>query len=387
MNDFDYLKQNESYFDAACQSLRPRPVIDAMNNYYLKSNACGGRVRYTWGKNTDALVESTRAKVLAFLKLKPRHYAVSFTLNTTYGLNLLLSQLRPQSFQKIFTSEIEHNSTFLSTLSLARKWQVPRIIMQRELDGSIDLDAYDFTNSIVVVNCASNFDGRTLSNLNALIKKVHAQKGIIFIDAAQAMAHQSELLHKTTADAICFSAHKIYAASLGVIVFKRDLLKLMDISFIGGGMVDDVEAEQYKLSALHSDQIHSAFEPGLQAWAEIISLGAALDWLTHLPKTAQQQLQAHSERLYNFLSSHPRVHLLAAPTSTTFSIYLDDIDAHLLGDALAREGVMLRSGYFCAHYYLAHVKNYPPLLRFSLGYHTRSSDIDRVIALLSKVLA
>ena len=31
------------YFDNACQSLRPKQVIDAINQYYLKSSACSGR--------------------------------------------------------------------------------------------------------------------------------------------------------------------------------------------------------------------------------------------------------------------------------------------------------------------------------------------------------
>ena len=31
MNDFDYLETGAVYLDAACQSLRPRPVIDALS--------------------------------------------------------------------------------------------------------------------------------------------------------------------------------------------------------------------------------------------------------------------------------------------------------------------------------------------------------------------
>jgi len=60
------------------------------------------------------------------------------------------------------------------------------------------------------------------------------------------------------------------------------------------------------------------------------------------------------------------------------SFYVDGLDSHLLGDALAAEGIMARTGYFCVHYYLDHVKHLPPLVRFSLGYHIRPSDIDKV---------
>ena len=89
---FEYLKRQDVYFDGACQSLRPQPVIDSLVEYYQKHNSCGERVKYQWGKITDQKVEQTRDQVLKLLKLKKRDYFVSFTLNTTYGINLLLSQ-------------------------------------------------------------------------------------------------------------------------------------------------------------------------------------------------------------------------------------------------------------------------------------------------------
>ena len=101
MNDFDYLADGEVYLDGACQSLRPRPVIEAMNQYYTEFNSCGERVKYEWGKKTDEKVEATREKVLEYLKLKSKKYTVSFTLNTTYGINLILGQLDKRYFQKI----------------------------------------------------------------------------------------------------------------------------------------------------------------------------------------------------------------------------------------------------------------------------------------------
>ena len=83
MSDFDYLGEGEVYLDSACQSLRPRPVISALEKYYTEHNSCGERVKYKWGRETDEKVEETREKVLKFLGLKSRKYTVSFTLNNT----------------------------------------------------------------------------------------------------------------------------------------------------------------------------------------------------------------------------------------------------------------------------------------------------------------
>ena len=183
MNDFDYLGEGEVYFDGACQSLRPRAVIDAVNDYYTKHNSCGERVKYKWGIETDEKVEAAREAMLKYLKLPKRKYNTSFTLNTTYGINLILSQLEASFFKKIMTSEIEHNSPFLASIAFSERTGLPREVMKRNEDGSIQLEDYDFEGAVVVINTASNFDGRKLLNAKDLVKKVHAAGGIVIFDA------------------------------------------------------------------------------------------------------------------------------------------------------------------------------------------------------------
>ena len=386
MEDFDYLGEGEVYLDGACQSLRPRPVIEALNKYYTEHNSCGERVKYKWGRETDALVEATREKVLKYLKLSARKYTVSFTLNTTFGINLILSQIDAGKFEKVMTSEIEHNSPFLATMAFSERTGLPREVMARNDDGTIDVGAYDFSDAIVVINCASNFDGRKLANLPELCKAVHKAGGILIIDAAQAMAHSVDVLAGVEVDAICFSAHKLYAPSLGVIVWRDELEKMLLSYWLGGGMVDDVERESYKLSAENKEHRFTRFESGLQAWGEIIGLGAALDWLMKLPKSAWKNLEKNYTELYEFLKTSEKVHLVNNEPNPTMSFYVEGLDSHLLGEALSRENIMARTGYFCVHYYLDHVLGLPPLMRFSLGLHNRPEDIEKVKKVLGKIL-
>ncbi len=386
MEDFDYLGEGEVYLDGACQSLRPRPVIDAINNYYSEHNSCGERVKYKWGRVTDEKVEATREKVLKFLKLKSKKYTVSFTLNTTYGINLILNQIKADKFNKIMTSDIEHNSPFLASLAFSERTGLPREVMVRNDDGSIDLKKYDFKKAIVVVNCASNFDGRKLLNINELEKAVHKAGGILIIDAAQAMAHSADIVRGVEVDAICFSAHKLYAPSLGVIVWKDELDDVLDVRFIGGGMVDDVDKEKYVLSANNKEHRYTRFESGLQAWGEIVGLGAALDWLEKLPKKDWQNLEKNTKELFDFLNNSKKVHLINKEPNPTMSFYIEGLDSHLVGEALSRENIMARTGYFCVHYYLDHVKGFPPLIRFSLGLHNRPEDIEKIKKVLGKVI-
>ena len=386
MNDFDYLGNKEVYVDSACQSLRPRPVIDSLNEYYEKFNSCGERVKYPWGIETDRRVEKTREEVLKYLKLSKREYFVSFTLNTSYGINLILSQLNAEKFDKVITSDIEHNSPFLATMSFAKKNGLERKVISRNEDGSLPLDE-DFSRAVVVVNCASNIDGRKLLNIRELIKKVHSNGGAVIIDAAQAMAHSSEILHKAEPDAICFSAHKMYAPSLGGMIVKNDFLKFIDTSFIGGGMVDDVDKDSYLLSSeKNPDHLYTKFETGLQAWGEIIALGRAIEWLNKLGRKDHKNLENNCLELFEFLSSSRKVHLVNREPNPTMSFFVEGIDSHLLGEALGAEKIMARTGYFCAHYYLDKVRHFPPLVRFSLGYHNRPEDIKKIKKVMEKIV-
>lgn len=382
---FEYLKHQDVYFDGACQSLRPQPVIDSLVEYYQKHNSCGERVKYQWGKVTDQKVEQTRDQVLKLLKLKKKDYFVSFTLNTTYGINLLLSQFdfKAAGIKTVVTSDIEHNSVFLATQSAATRAKLERLVLSREADGSLPISEIP-DNSLVVINVMSNIDGRTLKNLKDVITYVHQKQGIIILDAAQAMAHNYQLLQETEADAICFSAHKMYSASLGVMVVRKTLLEKLNLTFLGGGMVDDVEKNSYLLSAEHDDKNHTAFEAGLQAWGEIIALGTAISWLEKLPASAKERLESCETKLFDFLKSQPKIHCLNQEKSTTFSFYVEGIDSHLLAEALSNQNIMVRSGYFCVHYYLDHKMHFPPLVRVSLGYQTTESDINKLITILRK---
>ena len=151
-------------------------------------------------------------------------------------------------------------------------------------------------------------------------------------------------------------------------------------------MVDDVKEKSYLLSAESKEHRYTRFEPGLQAWGEIVGLGAALDWLDGLPKKDWQNLNHNMNELYDFLASSDKVHLVNHEANPTISFYVEGMDSHLLGAALSRDGVMARTGYFCAHYYLDHVLGLPPLVRFSLGLHNRPQDIEKVKEVLGGVI-
>ena len=200
------------------------------------------------------------------------------------------------------------------------------------------------------------------------------------------MAHEHALLRGTDADAICFSAHKTYGASLGVIVTRLELLRSLEIGFVGGGMVTDVREDSFDLV---TDDPGALLEPGLQAWGEIIALGRALDWLGHVRPgglAPRAHIESLSGRLFDGLSAIPGLVVLNGSASPVISVYAPKQDSHRLAVFLSQQQIMVRGGYFCAHHELKERLGLPPLLRFSLGLHSTSADIDRAHDALARLL-
>ena len=377
-NDFGYLSEDSIYLDSACQTLRPQPVIEAIDDYYREYNACGGRVKYAWGNKVDEAVQKTRDQLLKLAGKSDRDYICAFTLNTTYGINLILSQLSAGTFQHIITSQAEHNSVFLPSITYARKLDIDRLVLARKPDGGLDYQPDQLKDSIVLVNTTSNFDGLNLANAAELTDDVHQQGGIVIFDAAQTMAHNPGLIQKVDFDAICFSGHKMYGPSLGVIIIKKSLLERLEFSFIGGGTVETVSQDYYKLLR---DEPASWLEAGLQNYSGIIGLGAAVGWLEHYRPDGQQPLEyeaALSKQLYEALKAIPGLTVINKAPSSIISFYSDKIDAHRLAVYLSAQNIMARSGYFCCHYYLDEIMGYPPLLRLSLGLNNTKDQVAKV---------
>jgi len=126
--EFAYLSQEDYYMDTACQSLRPKSVMDAEMEYYTKNNACGGRSTYKWAETVDQRIQDVRNGILDLLILSRKEYSTFFGLNTTSGINQILWGLNWDDYDQIVTSEIEHNSVFLPVMKIAQAKNKKRIM-------------------------------------------------------------------------------------------------------------------------------------------------------------------------------------------------------------------------------------------------------------------
>ena len=74
------------YLDNACVTLRPQPVIDAINHYYTREPSCGGRSAHKWGMAVTRTEFSARDGIAKLIGAEGASNVV-FSRNTTQAIN------------------------------------------------------------------------------------------------------------------------------------------------------------------------------------------------------------------------------------------------------------------------------------------------------------
>src|SRR5215216_1999099 len=100
------------YLDSTATSQKPLVVIEAMNNYYRRSNANIHRGVHTLAEEATAMYEAAREKIAKFINA-PSARQVIYTRNTTESINLVAhtwarANLKPGDL--VILTEMEHHS-------------------------------------------------------------------------------------------------------------------------------------------------------------------------------------------------------------------------------------------------------------------------------------
>jgi cysteine desulfurase/selenocysteine lyase len=120
-NDFPVLKKNSIvYLDTACQSLRPRQVIEAVADYYENYPACSGRSMHKLAARVTQKCDNARAQMAKFLGAAKKEEVV-FTRNTTEGINLVANSLDLKPGDVVLITGKEHNSNLIPWQMLVKK--------------------------------------------------------------------------------------------------------------------------------------------------------------------------------------------------------------------------------------------------------------------------
>jgi len=392
--DFPMLKRTVQgkplvYLDSAATTLKPQSVIDAISNFYSNHYGTVHRAVYELAGESTAKYNAVRSQIQEFLHAKSSDEII-FTKGTTEAINLVafsFGEAFVQPGDEILISAMEHHSNIVPWQLLAERKKAHLKIIPLLENGEFDLEAYEKLLSsrtkLVSIAHISNVLG-VINPLEKIIQAAHKKGAKVFVDGAQSAPHLKIDVQALGCDFFAFSGHKIYGPTgIGILYGKKELLEQMPPYQGGGDMIQTVTFEKtiFQPSPLR-------FEAGTPMIAEVIGLGAALDYVLSY---GLDQIHAYEMTLMQHaldrLSQIEGIRILGPCENRTSLITFNIEGVHPLDAAtlLDVQGIAIRSGHLCAQP-LLNLFGFSAALRLSLASYNTIEEIDYFCNALKSVI-
>lgn len=341
------------YLDNAATSQKPAAVIQAMDDYYRLHNSNVHRGVHTLSEEATASYEAARLRIGRFINA-PSEKQIVITSGTTESINLVANAWGRANLgpgDEVLITEMEHHSNIVPWQLLRDQLGFTLRYIPITLEGELDLSAIDElinerTRLVSFVH-VSNVLG-TINPVQELMTRAHAVGAKVLLDGAQSVPHMTVDVQALDVDFLAFSGHKMCGPTgVGVLYAKRELLEAMPPWLGGGEMIREV-----KMSGSKWNTVPYKFEAGTPAIAEVIGLGAAVDYLSSVGMDA---IAAHDRELVEYawerMSDVEGLQILGPQPdrrSSLISFTFADIHPHDLSAVLDGDGVAVRAGHHCA---------------------------------------
>jgi cysteine desulfurase/selenocysteine lyase len=374
------------YLDNAASAQKPEAVIEAVANVWRHSYANVHRGLHTLANEATEAFEGSRAKVAGLLNAPgPAH--IVFTKGATEAINLVADSFGStlQEGDEVILSQMEHHSNIVPWHFLReRKGVVIKWVPVLE-DGTLDMDAYEslFTPRTKFVSLVhmSNVLG-TVNPAKRLTEIAHAHGAAILFDGTQAAVHMPVDVAEIGCDFYVFTGHKLYGPNgAGALYAAGDWLERLRPYQGGGEMI----AEVSETGVTYADVPHK-FEAGTPAIADVIGLGAAIDWVQALDRAAAlDHERALLDRAEAGLRDVDGLHLYgrAQNKGAIISFTIDGAHPHDLAQLMDKYGVAVRAGHHCAHPLMQRF-GVPGTVRASFAPYNTDAEVDAFIEALHK---
>ena len=377
------------YFDSAATSQKPLQVIDAMNEYYRMTNANIHRGIHVLAEAATEAYEGARDRIADFIGAEKSRQII-FTRNATEAINLVAYSWGRTNLSRgdvIILTEMEHHSNLIPWHILAKERGVRLEFIPVTEDGLLDLDEYKKllgqNPKLIAFTHMSNVLG-TINPAKDIIVLAHQTGAVTLVDGAQSVPHFPVDVQDLDADFYAFSSHKMCGPTgLGVLYGKEALLEAMP-PFLGGGDM----IKRVKLRSFSPNDLPYKFEAGTPAIAEVIGLGAAIDFLDEIGMGA---IETHERELIEYaierLEEVPGIWVFGPPAEQKGGVAaftFEGVHPHDVSQIVDREGVAIRAGHHCAM--PLHEKfDIVATARASFYLYNTKAEIDHLIEALYKV--
>jgi len=387
-----------AFLDGPAGTQVPRQVMDAVQNYYLKSNAntCGA---FATSRSNDAMIASARAAMADFLNCDKDEVVFGQNMTTiTFALARAIGRVLEPGDEIVVTT-LDHDANVAPWRALEDMGMVIRQVDIHESDCTLNLDdlkhKINANTKLVAVGYASNAVG-TINPVAEITKLAHHVGALMFIDAVHYAPHGPIDVRALDCDFLVCSPYKFFGPHMGTLYGKREYLQRF---------------KPYKVCPA-PDSLPDRWETGTQVQELIAGIGAAVDYLAELGRRCDP---AAKDRRNALLAAYRATHqhemallsrlvegLLAIPglrffgisdpkrfdeRCSTVSVRLANHSPAKIAAFLGERGIFTWDG----NYYALNlterlgVEENGGLLRIGLVHYNTAEEVDRLLAALREI--
>ncbi|WP_018527421.1 aminotransferase class V-fold PLP-dependent enzyme [Alkalispirochaeta alkalica] len=379
------------YFDNGATSLKPRPVLDALEGYYRDYSANIHRGVYEMSERATAAYDNARETLRRFLGASPGEGEVIFTRGTTESINLVAYSWASKVLgpgDEILLTAMEHHSNIVPWQYVAQRTGAVLRYIPMTPEGALTDEAISDSLGprvrLVAITAMSNVTGY-MPDLAALVARARQGGARVLVDGAQYACHHAVNVTDLDCDFFAFSGHKMCGPTgIGVLYARRELLEEMDPFHYGGDMIQEVTLEGSTWAHLPEK-----FEAGTPHIAGAVGMAAAAEYLLGI---GLEEIAAHERDLLRYITEVagqlPYLRSFGPGDiqrrGGIFSFALEGVHPHDVGSLLDQQGIAVRTGFHCAQPLMAHF-GVTGTVRASFYLYNTRQEIDRFVAALERL--
>ena len=218
------------YFDGPGGTQVPQRVIDAMTDYFLRSNS-NTHGAFETSRRTDAVITAARSAMADMLGCRPTEVVFGPNMTTlTFALSRAIGrEIVPGD--EIITTGLDHDANVAPWCTLAERGAVIREVDVNLSDCTLDLDDLKRKISpktkLVAVGLASNSVG-TINPVAEIATLAHSVGAMCFVDAVHYAPHGPIDVCTFDCDFLACSVYKFFGPHVGALYGRHRLLAQLD---------------------------------------------------------------------------------------------------------------------------------------------------------------
>ena len=377
---------NLVYLDSGATALKPKCVLDKMNEYYSTYGVNIHRGVYSLSYQATDEYDKARDIVAKFINSEFKE--VVFTKNVSDALNkiCLMLENKLDKDDEVISSELEHHSSVLPWMKACERRNAKLKYIPLNEEGRITVENFKKVltdkTKIVAITLVSNVMGY-LTPIKEIIDLAHEKGALVIVDAAQAIQHFKIDVKELNCDFLAFSGHKAMGPTgIGVLYGKKKILKQLQPIDFGGDMNEEVDLYNVEIK-----DIPFRFETGTPPIAEAIGLGKALEFITDL---GLENIHKYERQLHTYaINKLNEIEGITIYNKTSdvgiISFNVNGVHPHDAATFFDEANICIRAGHHCAQLITKWLKCVGTL-RASIYIYNTYEDIDKFVSVVKQTV-